>query len=256
MALRQRPTIRCLTCLLRAWTNCCHASRRSCFRPLRAFWRCRTLEAVKVLYVRSSRVFFVLNFSATMGLCVLSYPLLKYWVSTAYAAQGAVALVIFSISQSLHATTMAASYINLSAARPGINLTFSSVGNAISLVALYPLTVNYGINGAALAGLIAALNVPFFLHYGHRHVLHLSSWLVWRRCYQPTVIGTGLTAVAAYFLLLPLCRSLITTLIIWCVVVLASIVVSGLLGAVTKQDVGTARRLLLSSWRRVRPQHK
>ena len=214
------------------------------------------LDAVRQLYVRSSRTFFVLNFSSTMGLCVLSYPLLEYWVSSAYAAEGAVALVIFSISQSLHATTMAASFINLSAARPGINLAFSTAGNALSLAVLYPLTVHYGINGAALAGLVAALNVPFFLHYGNRRVLHLSSWLVWRRCYQPTVIGTGLTAVAAYFLLLPLCDSLLTTLIIWCVVVFASIVVSGLFGAVTREDVGTARRLLASPWQRLRARRK
>jgi O-antigen/teichoic acid export membrane protein len=214
------------------------------------------LEGVQRLYVRSSRLFFLLNFSVTMGLCVLSYPLLKYWVSDTYAAQGAVALAIFSIANSLHATTMAASYINLSAARPGINVAFAYVGMTINLVAVYPLTVRFGISGAALAGLIAAVNVPFFLHYGNRRVLHLSSWMVWQRCYQPTVLGTGLTSVAAYFLLRPLCRSLVTTLVIWCLIVLASIVVSGLLGGVSREDLATARRLLASPWQRARTRRK
>jgi O-antigen/teichoic acid export membrane protein len=209
------------------------------------------MEAVQNLYIRSSRLFFVLNFSVTMGLCILSYPLLNYWVSSAYAVEGSLALTIFSISNSLHATTMAASYINLSAARPGINVVFANVANAINLIVVYPLTVHLGINGAALAGLIAALNVPFFLHYGNRRVLHLSSWLVWRRCYQPTVLGTGLTSVAAYFLLRPLCRSLATTLVIWCTFVLAAIVVSGLFGGVSREDLGTARRLLGAPLRRV-----
>jgi len=214
------------------------------------------LEAVQRLYVRSSRLFFVLNFSVTMGLCVLAYPLLKFWVSGAYAAQGAVALAIFSISNSLHATTMSASYINLSAGRPGVNVAFAYTGMAINLVAVYPLTVHLGITGAALAGLISALNVPFFLHYGNRRVLHLSSWMVWRRCYQPTVLGTGLTSVAAYLLLRPLCHNLMTTLVIWCLVVLASMVVSGLLGGVSREDLRTARRLLASPWQRARARRK
>ena len=210
------------------------------------------LRAVQDLYMRSSRLFFVLNFSVTMGLCVLSYPLLQYWVSSSYASQGAVALVIFAISGSLHATTMAASYVNLSAARPGINTVFSNVANVINLAVVYPLTVRYGINGAAIAGLIAALNVPFFLHYGNKHVLHLSSWLVWRRCYQPGVLGAGLTSVVAYFLVRPLCDGLVVTLALWSLVVLVSIVVCGLFGGVTKEDLGTARRLIASPWRRVR----
>jgi O-antigen/teichoic acid export membrane protein len=211
------------------------------------------VDGVRNLYVRSSRLFFVLNFSVTMGLCVLSYPLLRFWVSSTYAAQGALALTIFSLSNSLHATTMSASYINLSAARPGINVVFSNVANVINLALVYPLTVRFGIDGAALAGLIAALNVPFFLHFGNTRVLQLSSWYVWRRCYQPTVIGAGLTSVAAFFLVRPLCTSLLITLALWCLVVLVSIIVSGLLGGVSKEDLGTARRLLTSSWRRVRP---
>lgn len=209
-------------------------------------------QGVRQLYLRTSRLFFVLNFSITMGLCVMSYPLLRYWVSETYAQQGAVALAIFSLANSLNATTMAASYVNMSAARPGINVVFSNSESAIMLLASYPLTVRFGINGAALAWLIATLAVPFFLHYGNRRVLQLSSRLVWRRCYQPTVVGTGLTGVAAYFLIRPVCHSLVTTLVGGFVTVLASIILSGLLGGVSREDVGTARRLLASLWRPVR----
>ena len=222
------------------------------FPTASALLAAKDTDGVRRLYLRTSRVFFVINFAVTMGLCVLSYPLLEYWVSPTYAEEGAVALLIFSLSQSLHATTMSASFINLSAARPGINVTFANVANGINLALVYPLTVRYGINGAALAGLIAALNVPFFLHYGNRRVLCLSSWLVWRRCYQPTVLGTGLTGVAAYFLVRPLCRSLVTTLACWAIIVLVSMVVSGLLGGVSREDLRAGRRLLGTLWRPVR----
>ena len=213
-------------------------------------------DGVRRLYLRTSRLFFAGNFSVAVGLCVFAHPLLQYWVSAEYASKGALALAIFAIGQSIHAATMSASYINLSAARPGINLIFSTMSSVISLAAVYPLTVRWGVNGAALAGLCGAANVPFFLHWGHKRILLESSWLVWRRCYQPTVIGAGLTGAAAYYLLRPLCHSLVVTLLLWCVFVAFSVGVSGVLGALTRDDVRTARRLASSVWSRVSPQHQ
>ena len=208
--------------------------------------------AVQDLYIRASRLFFVLNFSVTMGLCVMAYPLLQFWVSDKYAKEGAVALIIFSLAGSLHATTMAASYINLSAARPGINVVFSNVANVINLATVYPLTVWLGVEGAALSGLIAALNVPFFVAYGNKHVLSLSTWVVWLKCYQPTIIGTLIVGVASYFLLRPLASGLVLTLFLWGITVLLAIVVSGFLGAIRREDVDTARRLMGSAYSRLR----
>ena len=77
-------------------------------------------EGVKTLYLRTSRLFFAVNGSVTMAMCALAYPLLEYWVSPKYAQEGAVALAIFSLTSAMNATTMSASYVNLSAARPGV----------------------------------------------------------------------------------------------------------------------------------------
>ncbi len=207
-------------------------------------------EGVRTLYLRTSRLFFLLNFSAAIGLCVLAYPLLEYWVRRDFASQGATALALFAVAQSIHAATMSATFINLSAARPGINLVFSTMSSVINLAAIYPLTVHWGISGAAAAGLLAAANVPLFLHWVHKRVLDLSSWEVWRRCYQPTVLGAGVTGAATYFLLRPLCHSLIVTLLMWCFYMLLSLCVSGLLGAVRKEDIRTIWRLVASAWLR------
>jgi O-antigen/teichoic acid export membrane protein len=208
-------------------------------------------EGVRTLYMRTSRLFFLVNFSSAVGLVVLAYPLLEFWVRKDLASQGALALALFAIAQSIHAATMSASFINLSAARPGINLVFSTMSSVINLAAIYPLTVHWGISGAAAAGLLAAANVPLFLHWVHRRVLDLSSWEVWRTCYQPTVLGAGLTGAAAYFFLRPLCHSLIVTLLMWCFYVLLSLCVSGLFGAVHKEDIRTTWRLVASAWLRL-----
>lgn len=213
------------------------------------------LEGVQRLYMRTSRLFFLVNFSGSVGLCVFAYPLLQFWVSDTYAREGVAALALFAIAQALHSMTMAASYVNLSAARPSVNLVFSTVGSLISLAAMYPLTVRYGVTGAAAAFLVSSVNVPFFLYYSQKHVLRLPSWSVWRRCYLPTIIGSALSAVVGYFLLRPLCKGLLLTMILWLVLVIVASVVSGVLGAVSREDLQTTRRLAAAVWRRISWQH-
>jgi O-antigen/teichoic acid export membrane protein len=210
------------------------------------------IEGVQRLYLRSSRLFFLVNFAGSVGLCVFAHPLLQHWVSDKYAREGAIALALFAIAQTLHSASMAASYVNLSAARPGINLVFSTMGSIIWLAAMYPLTVHYGVSGAAAAMLLSAANVPYFLYYSHTRVLTLSSRVVWRRCYQPTVIGSTLSGVAGYFFLRPLCDGLLLTVAMWFVFVVVASVVSGALGAVSREDLQTATRITGSAWNKIR----
>jgi O-antigen/teichoic acid export membrane protein len=211
------------------------------------------LLGVQRLYMRTSRLFFLVNFSGSVGLCVFAYPLLKYWVGDSYAREGAAALTLFAVGQALHSMSMAASYVNLSASRPTINLVFSTMGSVIMLAAMYPLAVRYSVTGAAAAFLLSSVNVPYFLYYSQKRVLQLNSWTVLRRCYLPTVAGALLSAAVGYFLLLPLCHGLFVTMALWVVLLLLSMVVSGLFGAVRREDLQTARRMGATVWHRIHP---
>jgi O-antigen/teichoic acid export membrane protein len=207
-------------------------------------------SAVRHLYTRSSRLLFLVNCSFAMSLCIFATPLLRYWVSDLFAREGATALVIFAITQSLNACTMAAANLTLSAGRAGVNLGFSLSNSAITLAAVYPLTVHYGVPGAALAALLGAANVPFALHYRHRRILGMSSRRVWRDAYRPTVLGAALSAPVSYFLLRPLCRNLVSTLLISALAVVLCMSLSAVLGAVKREDVATVRRLAESTFQR------
>jgi O-antigen/teichoic acid export membrane protein len=209
-------------------------------------------EGVKTLYLRTSRLFFVVNGSVTMAMCALAYPLLQYWVSPKYAEEGAVALVVFSITSAINATTMSASYVNLSAARPGTNLMFSFSNSVITLATVYPLTVTWGVVGAALAGLLGASTVPAFFWYAHRKIIHLSSFRVLRQCYLPTMLGAGLVGVAAYILVAPRLHNLPQALAAFAMLTLVGMAVSGLCGAIKREDIATAVALV----RRSRPRRK
>lgn len=206
---------------------------------------------VRALYTRTSRLFFVVNGSVAMSLCVLAHPLLQYWVSAQYAQEGAVALVVFAVTGALDATTMSAAYIVLSAARPGVNLWFSLANSAILLATVYPLTVAWGVTGAAVAGLLGeVLTVPFMFLFVHRRIIGVSSYRVWRECYSPTVLGAGLMGVTAYLLIAPRLSNLAETLLALAVLTLAEIAVSGLLGGIKREDVATAIALIRRYWPR------
>ena len=82
-------------------------------------------RACGLSYYRSSRLLFLVNCSLSVlhrGLCV---PLLQYWVSPEYAEQGSAALVVFVIAQALSAASLAVGFLSWSAAKAGVNLTFS-----------------------------------------------------------------------------------------------------------------------------------
>lgn len=194
-------------------------------------------EGVKQLYLRTSRLFFVINGSVTMAMCALAYPLLLFWVSPEYAQEGALALVVFSLTSAVNATTMAASYVNLSAVRPGVNLAFAFSNSAITLAFVYPLTVHWGVVGASLAGLLGAAVNPVFFWYVHKNIMRVSSHRVWRDCYRPTVLANVPLGVAVYLLVAPRLTNLIGALAAFAGAAMVGIVVSGLLGAIKREDV-------------------
>lgn len=207
-------------------------------------------EGVNALYLRTSRLFFAVNASVTMAMCALAYPLLDYWVSPDYARKGAVALIVFSLTSALNAATMAAGYVNMSASRPGVNLMFSLSNSAVTLASVYPLTTAWGVTGASLAGLLGALNVPLFFWYVHKNILHLSSLRVWRDCYRPSLLANVPLWAAVYFLLAPRLASLATTLAVFAAAFALGLALSGVCGAIKREDVRAGMRLLRLRWPR------
>lgn len=207
-------------------------------------------EAVDNLYLRTSRLFFAVNASVTMAMCALAYPLLAYWVSPEYAREGAVALIVFSLASAVNASTMAASFVNLSAERPGVNLAFSFSNSVVTLATVYPLTRHWGVTGASLAGLLGTANVPVFFWYVHRDILHLSSRRVWRECYRPSLLANVPLGVAGYLLVAPRLGSLVGALAVFACACLLGIGASGLCGAIKREDVRAVMALLHIPWPR------
>ena len=194
-------------------------------------------DGLRALYTRSSRLLFLLNASAAMAIAVFAKPLLQYWVSPQYAQKGSLALELFMMTQMIYVASFAVGFLSWSAAKAGVNLTFALLNSGINLLAIYPLASRFGVAGAAGAGLLGALVVPFFIHYVDRHILEVSSLSVLRHCYLPTAAGAAVVAVGSRLLFIPLAHSLAATLALMFFSAVLSIVLSGLFGAVTRADL-------------------
>ena len=176
---------------------------------------------------------------------VFSAPLLGYWVGPHYAQQGALALAFLMLSQSISATTMAASNVNLALGRPRVNLTFSVANSVINLATVYSLTVALGITGTALSGLIGSGVGPFFLHYTHRKVLGTSTWRVFRDCYLRTIVAVVAVAAVSWFVLKPLATNLAFTLALVALVAASGMLASAVSGSVDREDIESLRSIVL-----------
>ena len=136
---------------------------------------------------------------------------------------------------------MAASYLNLSAARPKVNLAFALINSAIGLLAVYPLVVRYGATGAAMSGLLGTAVIPLFFLYTHNHVLHVSSYWVFRKSYLPSLLGCSVVGVVAYFILVPNATSLISTLGLMTATAVTGALVSAAWCSKADGDAGSAQ---------------
>jgi O-antigen/teichoic acid export membrane protein len=201
-------------------------------------------DGLRALYFRSSRLLFLLNGSTAMAITVFAHPLLQYWISPLYAQKGSLALELFMTAQAINAASLAVGFLSWSAAKAGVNLTFALLISGVNLLAIYPLASRFGVAGAAGAGLLGALVSPFFIHYVDRHILQVSSLSVLRRCYLPTFAGAALVAVGSRLLLIPLAHGLVATFALLCFSAVLSIVVSGLFGAISRDDLRSLARLV------------
>lgn len=198
-------------------------------------------EGVRTLYLRASRLLLVLNASITASVFAFSYPILKFWINPAFAAQGSVALGLLALTQVVNAACIPASFLNLALGQARVNFWFSLINSVVSLALVYPLTVRFGLAGTATAGLIGCIAVPAFIFYSQKRVIGVGTWLALKRCYLPPIVGCSVASFVAHQWLAQVPQNLIVTLLLMAVVSALAMGLSGLMGGLRAEDMATLR---------------
>jgi O-antigen/teichoic acid export membrane protein len=191
-------------------------------------------DKVHELYLRSAKVLTLVTLPFSVILVAMPGPILRYWVGPEYAAQGAVVLSVLGIATFVNAVSAVPTVTALGVGRAWIPAGFalgSSVINVASNIILIP---RYGINGAAVAVLLAqALITPAFVFVVTR-MLHVSIW----RFLSETFLRP-MTCAGFQFAVLLLFRSYVTNLInllLLCVASLGIYAALSLFGVISQEE--------------------
>lgn len=184
-------------------------------------------DKIHELYFRSTRILVLATLPFTVIVLMIPWSILKYWLGTEYAAQGATALTLLGAAAFMQGLSAVPTITSLGVGRAWIPSLFAFAASAINLTSNLLLIPRYGINGAALAQLLPqAIVVPFFIITVNR-LLKVHSWqLVKAALWRPLACA----AIEAVFLFE--CRAYIDGLLSLAIVILLSLTVFGLLALV------------------------
>ena len=120
-------------------------------------------ERLRVLYLRGSKLAFIMALTFGIPLFVFSHPILKLWMGPTFAEQGTLTLRILAIwSVEMTLSTMAFSIV-LGITRPWLQTTFQIGLTILSIPVFFLLIPRLGIVGAALG--LAVPHVVLFPFY-------------------------------------------------------------------------------------------
>jgi O-antigen/teichoic acid export membrane protein len=147
-------------------------------------------EKLHELYLRSSKVMTLVTLPITVIMLAIPGPILQFWLGQEYAEQGSLVLSLLAAATFMNAAAGVATVTSLGVGRAWMSSVFTFGTSVLNLAANFILIPNYGIQGAAVASLLASvLTVPLFI-YGVTRMLKFSlRGLFWHSFSRPLICG-------------------------------------------------------------------
>ena len=131
---------------------------------------------VHELYLRSTKILMLVTMPITAILVAVPGLILRYWLGPEYAVQGAFTLAVLGIATLLNAMSAVPTVTSLGVGEAWMPAMYAFGSSVINLVSNFVLIPRYGINGAAVASLLAqAVIVPPFVYQTTR-MIKFSLW--------------------------------------------------------------------------------
>ncbi len=165
--------------------------------------RVTELERIKRVFLEATSLQLLVTTPFFIGMIVEGHTLLSVWINPQFAEGAAGIILLVSINYWLSSLTNLPTFLALSFGMPDIISKYSIIRMMITVVCGYPLVLNFGLMGAALALLLSELNALFMIPETVRRTLGKDAMAaLWRPMALNFLIGA--TIVLAYeFLLRP-----------------------------------------------------
>lgn len=203
------------------------------------------------VYQRASRVVLLLLVFIVVPAVLLANKFLLYWLGPEFAKNSTLVFQLLLVTygvNSLHAIPYLSAY---GAGKPKYNALYSLIVAVLNVALMFAFIPIWGINGAALAYLLAVLPTLLFVVFVEKKVLKIDTRVFWRRQIFVSISQIIILALVS-FVVVQFVSSLIGVVLGYAVIVLFSGIMFVLLRLVSQEDM----RLLYGFMNRIknRPQ--
>lgn len=159
-------------------------------------------DSVIALYLKASRLIAAIATAICLPLLLFGNHFLRLWMGEEFARQTGMVFSLITVSLYIDAFTNVPAIVIHGLGRPKITGLFSVASAIVNLALIYPLAKKMGIDGIAVAFLLAHGGVgPIFIYYANNKVLNFSMIRLLRRVYASPLLTAGIIGLIA--LLLP-----------------------------------------------------
>jgi O-antigen/teichoic acid export membrane protein len=152
------------------------------------------IEKLQEVYSRVSRYIFIMASSIMIPAIAYAEPLLFYWIGKDFSGQGTHVFIMVSLGFLLISTTMVPGLFAMGMGKPEYNAFFSILTAFLNAAFIYPLTNEWGVNGASNAFFLSTLQAPFAVYVVTTKVVKVD-W----RIYISHVYVKGILLDLAFF---------------------------------------------------------
>lgn len=155
------------------------------------------LEAIVRLYLKASRIIFVVANALVIPLVLFGTRFVGLWMGPEFAEPIGHVVPLVALSLYLDALTNVPSLVIDGMGRPKVTGLFALATAGINLALFFPFAALYGLNGVALAFFVShAVMTPVFVTYANRRLLGLTLRRLAREAYAAPLAAGGLTLLA------------------------------------------------------------
>lgn len=161
----------------------------------------RDFESLIGLYLQASRLIVAIASAVCLPLLVFGNRFLTLWMGTEFAQHSGLVMVLVTLALYADAFTNVPSFVLQGLGYPKVTGTFAMANAVVNVALLYPLAINYGVNGIALAFLISSAAIaPLFIYYANNRILHISLKRLIRDAYLPPLFSAIMIILPLLFI--------------------------------------------------------
>jgi O-antigen/teichoic acid export membrane protein len=203
-------------------------------------------DALKNLYMRSTRLIMLLSLSISFGMILNAEKIMRYWLDESFAKNSTNILIILIITNLIFALLSPIASFLMGINKMKFNTLISVSMALLNIIALIILLPRFGIAGAAWAYLMSVLPIFFAMYFIEKRYLQLQGRIKYYVYFLiKTLVTTLISGTIVLFIFIDLITNFLTLAIFGPLSVILYLAVFIALGFLEKEDYNDIKNFVL-----------